>query len=150
MNDDLFKVDAELIGLPLILKQLDNLKNLPTYDKEINAGLKKGAQYLVRMGKKRLRQRMKSGSKGVTGNLLKSFTYKIKRKNLGVLVGFKKKGSHSWLVSEGTKIRKGRGQVIGNKYWKETRQRDTNTAMYYILHSIKQSINNLKSRYNAK
>lgn len=150
MNDDLFKVDAELVGLPLILKQLDNLKNLPTYDKEINAGLKKGAQYLVRMGKKRLRQRMKSGSKGVTGNLLKSFTYKIKRKNLGVLVGFKKKGSHSWLVSEGTKIRKGRGQVIGNKYWKETRQRDTNTAMYYILHSIKQSINNLKSRYNAK
>lgn len=150
MNDDLFKVEAELVGLPLILKQLDNLKNLPTYDKEINAGLKKGAQYLVRMGKKRLRQRMKSGSKGVTGNLLKSFTYKIKRKNLGVLVGFKKKGSHSWLVSEGTKIRKGRGQVIGNKYWKETRQRDTNTAMYYILHSIKQSINNLKSRYNAK
>lgn len=150
MNDDLFKVDVELVGLPLILKQLDNLKNLPTYDKEINAGLKKGAQYLVRMGKKRLRQRMKSGSKGVTGNLLKSFTYKIKRKNLGVLVGFKKKGSHSWLVSEGTKIRKGRGQVIGNKYWKETRQRDTNTAMYYILHSIKQSINNLKSRYNAK
>lgn len=150
MNDDLFKVDAELVGLPLILKQLDNLKNLPTYDKEINAGLKKGAQYLVRMGKKRLRQRMKSGSKGVTGNLLKSFTYKIKRKNLGVLVGFKKKGSHSWFVSEGTKIRKGRGQVIGNKYWKETRQRDTNTAMYYILHSIKQSINNLKSRYNAK
>ena len=95
VNDDLFKIEAELLGLPQILKQLDDLKNLPTYDKEVNEGIKKGAQYLVRMGKKRLRQRMKSSSKGVTGNLLGSFTYKIKKQNLGVLVGYKKKGSHS-------------------------------------------------------
>ena len=102
------------------------------------------------MGKKRLRERMISGSKGVTGNLLRSFTYKIKKQNLGVLVGYKKKGSHSWLVSEGTKKRQGRGQVVGNKYWKDTKQKDTNTAIYYIVHSIKQSISNLKSRYHAR
>ena len=150
INDDLFKVEAELLGLPQILKQLDDLKNIPTYDKEVNEGLKKGSQYLVRMGKKRLRERMISGSKGVTGNLLRSFTYKIKKQNLGVLVGYKKKGSHSWLVSEGTKKRQGRGQVVGNKYWKDTKQKDTNTAIYYIVHSIKQSISNLKSRYNAR
>lgn len=43
INDDLFKVEAELLGLPQILKQLDDLKNIPTYDKEVNEGLKKGA-----------------------------------------------------------------------------------------------------------
>lgn len=146
MSEDLFKIEAELLGLPTVLKQLDDLKNIPTYDKEVSKGLNKGAQYLVRMGKKRLRQRMKSGSKGVTGNLLRSFTYKIKKQNIGVLVGYKKKGSHSWLVSDGTKLRKGRGQVIGNHFWKDTKQKDTNTAMYYIMVSIRQSINNLKNR----
>ena len=46
---------------------------------------------------------MKSGSKGVTGNLLNSFKFRIKKKNKGVLTGFKGGkggGNHSWLIDD--------------------------------------------------
>lgn len=154
MNDDFLKVEAELLNLPSVVKQLSNLKNFAETDKEVGKGLKKGAQYLIRIGKKKLRQRMKSGSKGVTGNLLKSFKYRLKKHNTGVLAGFNNKGHHSWLVSEGTKNRfyngKSRGKVIGNKFWKETRNENANTAMFFVMQSVRQSINNIKNRYNVR
>ena len=149
-EDNFFKVEAEIVNLPNLISKLESIKHFVETEKEINQGLKKSAQYLIRQGKKKLKDRMLSGSKGVTGNLLKSFTYKIKKNNAGVLVGFKRSGSHSWLVSEGTKKRNGTGQVVGNKYWSDTKQKDTNTAMYYVMQSIRQSISNIKNRYNVK
>ena len=119
----------------------------------MDAALKKGAQYLMNKGRLKLRQRMKS-RKGVSGNLLRSFSYRIKKRKFGALIGFKEKGRHAHLVSQGTRkryTRKGqyRGFVTGNHFWEDTRQKETPKAMVLILNQIKASINNIKNRHNG-
>ena len=92
--------------------------------------------------------------KGVSGNLLKSFSYRIKKRKFGALVGFKQTGKHAHLVSQGTRkryTRKGlyRGFVTGNHFWEDTRSKDTPKAMVLILNQIKASITNIKNRRNG-
>ena len=149
-NKDL---DIELINLETVKDAIQELGDSVSQHKVVDAALKIGARYLMNKGRLKLRQRMKS-RKGVSGNLLKSFSYRIKKRKFGALVGFKEKGRHAHLVSQGTRkrfTRKGqyRGFVIGNAFWEDTRQKETPRAMVIILNQIKASITNIKNRHNG-
>ena len=152
-------VELELLNLPKVIKVLQEVQHFPEVEKGTKDALRDGARYLLRKGRTRLRQRMKSGTKGVTGNLLRSFKYTIKKKNRGVLAGFKGGkggGNHSWLIDKGTKdryTRKGyfRGRVhrktgIGNKFWTDTRKSESNNAMRIVLVKLQETINNIRNR----
>lgn len=152
-------IELELLNLPRVIKVLQEVQHFPEVDKGTTDALRQGARYLIRKGRLRLRQRMKSGSKGVTGNLLRSFKTTVKKRNRGVLAGFKGGkggGNHSWLIDKGTKDRyteKGyyRGRIhrktgIGNKFWTDTRNSETNGAMRIVLVKLQETINNIKSR----
>lgn len=152
-------VELELLNLPKVIKVLQEVQHFPEVEKGTKDALRDGARYLLRKGRTRLRQRMKSGTKGVTGNLLRSFKYTIKKKNRGVLAGFKGGkggGNHSWLIDKGTKdryTRKGyfRGRVhrktgIGNKFWTDTRKSESNNAMRIVLVKLQETVNNIRNR----
>lgn len=150
-------IELELLNFPRVIKFLREFQHFPEVEKGTTDALRQGARYLIRKGRLRLRQRMKSGHKGVSGKLLKSFKYTIKRHNKGVLVGFKGGvGNHSWLIDKGTKDRytkKGyfRGRVhrktgIGNKFWTETKNQETNGAMRIVMNKIQETINNIIAR----
>ena len=151
-NKDL-DVQIELINLESVKDAIQELGDSISQHKVVDAALKKGSQYLMAKGRLKLRQRMKS-RKGVSGNLLKSFSYRIKKRKFGALVGFKQTGKHAHLVSQGTRkryTRKGlyRGFVTGNHFWEDTRSKDTPKAMVLILNQIKASITNIKNRRNG-
>ena len=152
-------IELELLNLPKVIKVLQEVQHFPEVEKGTKDALRDGARYLLRKGRTRLRQRMKSGTKGVTGNLLRSFKYTIKKKNRGVLAGFKGGkggGNHSWLIDKGTKdryTRKGyfRGRVhrktgIGNKFWTDTRKSESNNAMRIVLVKLQETVNNIRNR----
>ena len=151
-NKDL-DIEIELLNLESVKDAIQELGDSVTQHKVVDAALKKGSQYLMNKGRLKLRQRMKN-RKGVTGNLLKSFSYRIKKRKFGALVGFKQTGKHAYLVSQGTRKRYTRkelyrGFVTGNHFWEDTRQKETPRAMVLILNQIKASINNIKNRRNG-
>ncbi len=151
-NKDL-DIELELINLDTVKDAIQELGDSISQHKTVDAALKKGAQYIVAKGRLKLRQRMKN-RKGVSGNLLKSFSYRIKKHKFGALIGFKETGKHAHLVSQGTRkryTRKGRyrGFVLGNAFWEDTREKETPRAMVLILNQIKASITNIKNRYNG-
>ena len=151
-NKDL-DIEIELLNLETVKDAIQELGDSVTQHKVVDAALKKGSQYLMNKGRLKLRQRMKN-RKGVTGNLLRSFSYRIKKRKFGAIVGFKEKGKHAHLVSQGTRkrfTRKGlyRGFVTGNHFWEDTRQKETPKAMVLILNQIKASIMNIKNRRNG-
>lgn len=151
-NKDL-DIEIELLNLETVKDAIQELGDSISQHKVVDAALKKGARYLMAKGRLKLRQRMKS-RKGVSGNLLKSFSYRIKKRKFGAIVGFKETGKHAHLVSQGTRkryTRKGRyrGFVTGNAFWEDTRQKDTPRAMVLILNQIKASITNIKNRHNG-
>lgn len=125
-------------------------------DKAIKSGLSAAGSVFKAGGIRRLKQRMKSGSGGVTGNLNKSFTVRVKRSKLGALIGFKSGnggGSHANLVDRGTterfwKTRNGKssGKVIGNAFWVDTEREDYPEAMDKLYTGIERAVNRIKSR----
>lgn len=134
-----------------------NLLNDLLHSRNIKNSLARAGRELTRLGKERLKARMLSGRKGVTGNLLRSFKHTIKRNKLGLLAGFrggKEGGSHSWLVSEGTsdrQTRKGynRGRVRPNRFWSDTREQDTPRLMSDIINTIRYEVERLRERKYA-
>lgn len=151
-NKDL-DIEIELLNLETAKDAIQELGDSVTQHKVVDAALKIGARYLMNKGRLKLRQRMKS-RKGVSGNLLKSFSYRIKKRKFGALIGFKETGKHAHLVSQGTRkrfTRKGqyRGFVVGNAFWEDTRQKETPKAIVLILNQIKASITNIKNRHNG-
>lgn len=151
-NKDL-DIQIELINLETVKDAIQELGDSVTQHKVVDAALKIGARYLMNKGRLKLRQRMKN-RKGVSGNLLKSFSYRIKKRKFGALVGFKQTGKHAHLVSQGTRKRytrksQYRGFVVGNAFWEDTREKETPKAMVLILNQIKASINNIKNRRNG-
>lgn len=115
---------------------------------EIKQGTRAAAKYLMSRGKSRLKSRLKSKS----SNLAHSFTYKMKKKNGGVLVGFKRpQGSAAHLVDKGTKRRTtssgaNRGRIKANNFWTDTRTNDTDTAMQIMMDAVQSSINKILLR----
>lgn len=144
------QVQIDMIGLEKVSKVLWDLGELQT-DNVVKQSLGNAAKYLIRMGKLKLKYRMKSGFNGVTGNLMKGFTYHIKRRNRGVIAGFNKKGSHAHLVDQGTDFRhtaKGyyRGRMEGNYFWTQTRNMNVDNAKSLIMYALNQAVERIKQR----
>ena len=71
-------------NLQYLTERLDNIEE----SKAIKAGLRAGARYFIALGRRNLRQRLKGTSK--RGNLLRSMTTLLKRRDLGALAGFRR------------------------------------------------------------
>lgn len=145
MNDDL-QVDVQ--GLDDILTAFNYLNDLLD-KKEVRAGLRDASRMLMKQGKQNLKSRLKSGPSGVTGNLLRAFRYRIKRRNVGSLIGFdyskQGKGYHAHLVDKGTAERTTkegykRGHITGNKFWTDVNTNDTDRAMNMVARAIQSAI----------
>jgi|WetSurMetagenome_2_1015567.scaffolds.fasta_scaffold04032_6 hypothetical protein len=134
---------------------LDNMiqgLSLIDKDKSIRAGLKAGGNVLKRGGIRRLKARMKN-SKGVTGNLLRSFEVRVKKNSLGVIVGFHegdkgdiKNGYHAYLVDLGTQdrfqVKTGRhvGAAKALHFWTDTKSEDMQQAQGMIMQGIERFV----------
>lgn len=134
------------------------VRNLSDFekDKAVKGGLQSAGKVFLSGGKSRLRHSMKSGSRGVTGNLLKSFQVKVKRNKPGVLIGFKQGkdgGSHAHLVDKGTnqrywktKKRKYVGRVVATRFWSDTEAQDYPKAMDQLYMGIERAVNRISNR----
>lgn len=149
-------IQAELINLPYILKELEALGNVQK-EKEVSLGLRKAGSYLISKGKQKLKSRLHKDNyhkKRQTGNLLKSFSQTVKRGNRGVIVGFRygeSGGNHAHLIDQGTservKANGGRtGKVIGNTFWTDTKSQDSPSAQMKIMEGIQNAVDKLKNR----
>jgi len=146
------------------IKQIDRdavnylVRNLEDFekDKAVRSGLSAAGNVFKSGGISRLKSRMKSGSRGFTGNLLRSFEVKVKKSKPGVLIGFRQGvggGSHAHLVDRGTdnrfwktKKRKSTGKVIGNAFWADTEAQDFPQAMDKLYMGIEKAVNRINNR----
>lgn len=140
-----------------------NLENFEK-DKAIKKGLGAAGKVFKVGGMDRLRRTMKAGSRGVTGNLLRSFIVKVKRNKLGVLTGFKQGkggGSHAHLVDRGTTERfwktrkykskngsykKSVGEVKASHFWNDTESQDYPKAVDKLYNGIERAVDRINSR----
>ena len=134
--------------LDTALRQLTNIER----ETAVRTGLRRGGAYLIKQGRKRLRKKVHTDKKHQyrekgrkPGNLQSAFTNKLKRSKPGVLVGFRRpQGAHSHLVDLGTGEREThgglkRGEMPGIKFWSDTREQDTPTAMNYVMDGIEKA-----------
>jgi hypothetical protein len=126
-------------------------------NKEIKKALSEAGRFLIKQGKTRLKARLITRRSERTGLLLKAFSYRVKKKNAGVIVGFRKDNKHSslsWLIDKGTDSRytdsgSYRGSVRPTYFWSETRESDASTALGRVQEIIEREIERIKSRNNA-
>lgn len=145
------------------IKQIDRdtvnylVQNLEDFekDKAIKSGLMSAGAVFKAGGKRRLKSSMKSGSQGVTGNLLQSFHVRVKRSKPGMLAGFKQgknKGGHAHLIDKGTNERywktknKSTGRVIASRFWSDTEAQDYPKAVDKLYIGIERAVNRISSR----
>lgn len=131
-----------------------NLRDIDK-DKSIRKGLGDAGNTFKSGGKRRLRQAMRKPN-GVTGNLLRSFTVRVKKRKPGVLVGFsggKNGGNHSHLVDSGTADRywktRGRkyvGKMTATRFWADTESQDAPAAMDKLYAGIEKSVYRIKNK----
>lgn len=120
-------------------------------DRAVRSGLARGGGVLARGGRQRLRQRMES-PRGRTGNLLRSFTVRVKRRKPGVLVGFaggRGGGQHAHLVDLGTVRRRHpltgtSGTMPANRFWSDTRSGDMGRAQEAIRDGLVRFVERVK------
>ena len=87
-------ITVKLIDREAVVNLVEGLEDFEK-DRAIKAGLRSAVSVFKTAGKRNLRQRLKTPG-GVTDNLMKSFTNKVKRTKLGALSGFARPaGSHS-------------------------------------------------------
>ena len=140
------------------------VSSLSDIDKEaaIKSGLSKGGEILKQGGMRRLRNRMRASSEGKTGNLLRSFMVRVKRRKPGVLIGFKKgkkAGNHAHLVDLGTieRMRKRKSRKKGGKggrtgaatpnyFWSDTNDQDMQKAMIEVQTGIAGFVERVKAK----
>ncbi|MDR2057640.1 MAG: hypothetical protein LBP83_05055 [Dysgonamonadaceae bacterium] len=133
------------------------VRNLKDFEKNrsIKSGLAAAGKLFKDEGGKRLRSRMKAGRKGVTGNLLRSIDFRVKKHSLGMLVGFKQGkggGSHASWIDSGTDerfwIKKGKsiGRVTGNYFWTDTKNQDYPQAINMLYQGIERAVSRINKR----
>lgn len=146
-------IEIKVIDREAMLHLVQGLQDFEK-DKALQSGLRAGANVFQKGGMRRLKQRMKKPN-GVKGNLLRSFTVRVKRNKLGALSGFKygeNGGSHSWLVDMGTDERRqkksGRrtGAAKALRYWSDTREQDYPKALDQVYAGIEQAVNRIIGR----
>lgn len=148
-------IQLRAIDVDSVLYLVNNLDNIEK-DEAIRAGLREAGSVFKAGGQRRLRNRMKSGRNGVTGNLLRSFHIRTKRYKLGVLIGFKQGkggGSHAHLVDRGTNNRywktkklKSVGKGLPNSFWTDTESQDYPQAMNKLYMGIEKAVNRINNR----
>lgn len=152
MNNEITVQFTGVEQLDVALARLANVER----EKAVRAGLRKGGAYLIRKGRARLRSGLHSDNKHQyrtggrkPGNLQTSFVNKVKRATPGVLVGFKRPaGAHSHLVDLGTSQRethggRNRGVMPGIKFWTDTREHGTGTALETVMQGIEAAVINI-------
>lgn len=146
-------IEIKIIDRKDILCLIEGLEAFEK-DKALRSGLKAGANIFKTGGMRRLKKRMKKPT-GVTGNLLRSFTVRVKKSSLGALSGFrygKDGGNHSWLVDKGTtkrhhkKTNKNTGSGRALRYWTDTREQDYPKAMERVYNGVEQAVNRINER----
>ena len=78
-------ITVKLIDREAVVNLVEGLEDFEK-DRAIKAGLRSAVSVFKTAGKRNLRQRLKTPG-GVTDNLMKSFTNKVKRTKLGALSG---------------------------------------------------------------
>ena len=125
-------------------------------DRAIRSSLARGGQALKRGGRQKLRARM-ANPYGHTGNLLRAFTVRVKRRKPGVLVGFsggQGGGSHAHLVDMGTTLRPHpvtgtSGRMPANWFWTDTRSQDMTRAQREIAQGLQLFVQRVKQGRRA-
>lgn len=101
-------------------------------------------------------------NKKKTGNLYRSFTSKFKKKNTGILIGFRRGkglGNHAHLIDRGTVNRytkKGyfRGRIAGTEhgktgatyFWSDVVRTKGQEAMERIMDAVYEAVDSIKNR----
>lgn len=151
-------ITAQIIDRDNVIKKLESLTVEPFNEKNkiVQEGLRKSSRILLKVA----RINLKSRNKSKTGNLYRSMTYKLKRRKLGAIVGFKRGdlsmggGNHAHLIDRGTKSRsyfkngksKSTGQVKGSNFFTDA-EFATESKVYDTLYTtINDAINELMTR----
>ena len=143
------EITVKVSDINRILKVVENLNDIDK-DNVIKSGLRTATNMFLSAGRRNLRARMKN-SKGVTGNLLKSFKNKVKRRQLGALGGFGQLGNHAHLVDAGTQGRytksgKYAGKMPANHFWNAAISSTQNQAMNKVYEGIDRGITRIINR----
>lgn len=151
--------EADYRALMLKMQELADVNKAPV----IKQAYRQGSQILIAAGK----SSFLSNNKKKSGNLYRSFTNSFKKKNSGVLVGFKRgknAGNHAHLIDKGTTDRytkkgyyrgkidhagagsRGREKTGATYFWSYVVQAKGQEAMNRIVDAIYDAINEIKSR----
>ena len=147
------RIGAKIIGIERINRLVADLQEIDQ-NKAIKAGLRKGAMVFIRLGRSTLRSRNNKH----TGNLMKSFRVRVKKRSLGSLAGFSMNysrmaeegyGSHSWLVDRGTvkretKKKQNRGIMPASYFWTDTKNQAGSGAIREIENGIITAVERMK------
>lgn len=147
------RIGAKIIGIERINRLVADLQEIDQ-NKAIKAGLRKGAMVFIRLGRSTLRSRNNKH----TGNLMKSFRVRVKRRKLGSLAGFSMNysrmsedgyGSHSWLVDRGTVQRwtkkgQNRGIMPASYFWTDTKEQGSSEAIRAIEQGIHDAVKQMQ------
>lgn len=122
----------------------------------IKSAMKQAGNILITAGKASFLER----NKKKTGNLYRSFTSQYKKKNSGILIGFRRGkglGNHAHLINYPTKERytkKGyyRGRIAGTEngktgatyFWSDVVQVKGNQAMDNLMQAVFDAVNEIK------
>lgn len=140
-------IDRE--ALVYLVQELENFEK----DKALHSGLLAAARVFKSGGQIRLKRRMKRPN-GVTGNLLKAFSVRVKKSKPGALAGFAHEGAHhSWMVDMGTENRyqkKKKNKFIGAgpalKFWTDTRELDPPKALDKLNKGVEKAVKRIQER----
>lgn len=146
-------IEIKIINKQALSDMVGTLESIDK-DKAIRSGLRSGGMLLKSAGIRRLRRVMKK-SKGVSGNLLRSFEVHVKRNSLGVLVGFHqgdkgdpKNGYHAMWVDLGTNDRTTKsghhtGAARALRFWSDTRNEDMVSAQGKVIQGIEKYVDKI-------
>ena len=145
----------EITNAQALEAMLDGLDGLER-DRAVRSSLARGGRTLKLAGQKKLAARM-DNPYGHTGNLLRSFTVRVKRRKPGVLVGFssgREGGSHAHLVDLGTTMRPHpvtgtSGRMPANWFWTDTRNQDMPRAQKEIAKGLQRFVERVKQGRRA-
>ena len=145
-------ITARIIGqedIQFLLRGLEGFER----DKAVRAGLASGAAVFIRRGRSNLRSRMKDPG-GYSGNLLKAFRSKVKRRRPGAVAGFSSKGHHAHLVDRGTGNRPHpltgtSGIMPANYFWTNAYDTEQSRAAGEIREGIRRCVERINERRSA-
>lgn len=155
---------SSLVGVQGFANVQHFLDGLPKIGREraIDSGLRAGGKLLKQGGKRRLKAAMKR-PQGVSGNMLRAFSVKLKKRKSGVLVGFvvpkgaknpKREAIKFNSADGGTVLREtGKGKKTGampplKRFWTRTKTEDTPAALRLVAEGIKKASAELYAKYN--